>query len=70
MKKFLKQIAWKPKQLAVFAGMIDYQKYTFWDRLAIRLIMWITGGPTDPETKTEFTDWGGVEHFGRVICDM
>jgi len=70
MKKFLKQVKWKPKQLAVFAGKIDYQKYTFWDRLAIRLIMWITSGPTDPKTNIEFTDWSQVEDFGRVICEM
>jgi menaquinone-dependent protoporphyrinogen oxidase len=70
LKKFLKQIAWKPKQLAVFAGKIDYPKYSFWDRSIIRLIMWITKGPTDPKTVKEFTNWQQVEAFGRVICEM
>ena len=70
LKKFLKQIAWKPKMLAVFAGKIDYQKYSFWDRSMIRFIMWITRGPTDPKTNIEFTDWNQVEEFGRVISDM
>ena len=70
LKKFLKQIAWKPKQLAVFAGKIDYPKYSFWDRSIIRLIMWITKGPTDPKTVKEFTDWKQVEAFGRVISQM
>ena len=68
--KFLKQISWQPKELAVFAGRIDYKKYQFWDRQIIRLIMWITKGPTDPKTVAEFTNWEQVETFGRRICDM
>lgn len=70
LRKFLKQIAWQPRRLAVFAGKIDYRKYNYWDRQIIRFIMWITRGPTDPGTNIEFTDWEQVENFGRVICDM
>ncbi|MFB3057223.1 MAG: menaquinone-dependent protoporphyrinogen IX dehydrogenase [Ignavibacteriaceae bacterium] len=68
--KFLKQVSWRPKELAVFAGKIDYPSYTFWDRLMIRLIMWITKGPTDPKTIIELTDWNKVEAFGKVISNM
>jgi len=68
--KFLKQISWRPKQLAVFAGKIDYKMYRFWDRQIIRFIMWITKGPTDSKTVAEFTDWKLVEDFGRQIGDM
>ena len=70
LQKFLKQISWKPKELAVFAGKIEYQKYKFWDRFMIRLIMWMTQGPTDPKTNIEFTNWSHVESFGKTICDM
>jgi menaquinone-dependent protoporphyrinogen oxidase len=70
LKKFLKQISWQPKELAVFAGKIDYQKYRFWDRLMIRVIMWMTKGPTDPKTVAEFTNWKQVETFGRLVSDM
>jgi menaquinone-dependent protoporphyrinogen oxidase len=70
LKKFLKQISWQPKELAVFAGKIDYQRYRFWDRLMIRLIMWVTKGPTDPKTVAEFTNWKQVEAFGRLISNM
>jgi len=69
-KKFLKEIIWKPKKLAVFAGKIDYPKYNFWDRNMIRMIMWMTKGPTDPALTIEFTDWKQVEEFGRTICEM
>ena len=68
--KFLKQISWKPKNIAVFAGKIDYQKYSFWDRFMIRLIMLMTKGPTDPKTNIEFTNWSQVEDFGQIICIM
>jgi len=68
--KFLRQIPWKPKNLAVFAGKINYQKYKFSDRIMIRFIMWITKGPTHPDTNVDFTDWSQVENFGQVISDM
>lgn len=70
LQKFLKQISWRPKQLSVFAGKIDYPSYRFFDRLVIRLIMWMTKGPTDPKAVVEFTDWQQVEAFGRLICKM
>lgn len=70
LKKFLKQISWQPKELAVFAGKIDYQRYRFRDRQMIRLIMWMTNGPTDPETVVEFTNWEQVETFGKLVSNM
>jgi len=68
--KFLKQLAWRPREVAVFAGKIDYQLYRFWDRQIIRFIMWLTKGPTDPRTVAEYTDWKQVEAFGRRIEEM
>jgi menaquinone-dependent protoporphyrinogen oxidase len=70
LQKFLKQVRWQPRRLAVFAGKIDYPKYAFWDRQIIRLIMWMTGGPTDPGSTVDFTDWNKVDEFGRVIAEM
>jgi len=69
-KKFLKQISWQPKHLAVFAGKLNYPIYSFWDKQIIRLIMWMTGGPTNPETVIDYTDWKQVESFGQIISDM
>ncbi len=70
LQKFLKQISWQPATLGVFAGKIDYPKYGFLDRQAIRFIMWMTKGPTDPTAVVEFTDWDAVEEFGRTISAM
>lgn len=70
LQKFLRQISWQPQHVAVFAGKINYPIYTFWDRQIIRLIMWMTGGPTDPDAVVEFTDWNKVDDFGRVIAEI
>jgi menaquinone-dependent protoporphyrinogen oxidase len=70
LQKFLGRIAWRPRELAVFAGRIDYPSYGPLDRLMIRLIMWMTKGPTDPKAVVEFTDWQQVEEFGRLIGTM
>jgi len=70
LQKFLKQIAWKPKELAVFAGKIDYQRYNYWDRQMIRLIMWMTKGPTDPDAVIDFTNWDQVDTFGLTVSSM
>lgn len=70
LQKFLKKIAWKPGELAVFAGKIDYPRYNFFDRFMIRLIMSMTHGPTNPESVIEFTDWKQVGAFARRIDAM
>jgi menaquinone-dependent protoporphyrinogen oxidase len=68
LRKFLRRIAWKPAHLAVFAGKLDYPRYRPFDRFMIRLIMWMTKGPTDPTAVIEFTDWAQVEAFGRALA--
>ncbi len=68
MQKFLDGIGWRPEALEVFAGRIDYPRYGFMDRNVIRFIMWMTGGPTDPNSTVEFTDWNRVDAFGRRIA--
>jgi len=70
LQKFLKKISWEPQNLAVFAGKIDYPRYGFVDRQMIRLIMWMTRGPTDPTSTIEFTDWEKVKEFGQKIARM
>jgi menaquinone-dependent protoporphyrinogen oxidase len=68
--RFLRQISWKPKLLAVFAGRLDYPSYGAFDRFMIRLIMRLTHGPTDPKAVIEFTDWQQVDAFGRRVSAM
>ncbi len=68
--KFLKLTKWNPNKKEVFAGKIDYPKYSFLDRQIIRLIMFITKGPTDTSKSYEFTDWYKVDDFTRKIDEI
>ena len=65
--KFLNKISWQPKILDVFAGKIDYPKYKFLDKYAIKFIMWIAKGPTDTSKVYEFTDWNRVKSFAEKL---
>ncbi len=69
VRRFLAHSVWKPRLVCVFAGNLDYPRYGTFDRNVIRLIMWLTGGPTDPQAKVEFTDWDEVRRYaGRIAA--
>ena len=67
IKKFLKISNWKPKKIGVFAGRVDYPSYGFFDKYIIKLIMFLTNGPTDTSQSYEFTDWSKVDEFAREL---
>ena len=68
--KFFKTIDWKPTMVEVFAGKLDYKKYSFFDRIMIRFIMWMTKGPTKSNTEIEYTDWDRVKEFGIQLAKL
>lgn len=68
--KLLESIKWHPSITEVFAGKLDYKKYSFGDKLMIRLIMLLTKGPTDTRCEIEYTNWNKVEAFGNKIAEM
>ncbi len=67
VQAFLRQVRWRPGVVDVFAGKIDYPRYGPVDRVIIRFIMALTGGPTQRDAVVEFTDWRRVEAFGRRL---
>ena len=67
IKKFISLSDWKPNYLTVFAGKIDYPKLGTLDKVMIRIIMWLTKGPTDTSISHEFTDWEKVDKFTEKI---
>ena len=67
IKKFLKISNWKPDKVAVFAGKVDYPNYRFFDKYIIKLIMFITKGPTDTTQSYEFTNWSKVDAFAKEL---
>lgn len=70
MREFRKLTGWRARRQAVFAGKIDYQRYGYADRQVIRLIMWLTKGPTDPKACVDFTNWGNVDAFAEQVAGM
>ena len=70
IKKFLKNTNWRPNKLGVFAGKIDYPSLSLLNKSIIRLIMFITGGPTDIRNVYEFTNWEGVKTFSQELDEM
>jgi menaquinone-dependent protoporphyrinogen oxidase len=70
VKAFIARSPWKPKLVGVFGGDLDYQRYGFMDRHIIRLIMTITGGPTDLQTKVDYTDWEKVRAFAGQVAAL
>ena len=67
VKKFLDRISWNPQFIDVFAGQIDYPRYGVFDKYAIKMILWITGGPTDTSKTYDFTDWIRVKSFANKL---
>ena len=69
-RKFLLASPWEPDHCAVFAGALRYPRYSWYDRMMIRLIMKMTGGETDTSKEVVYTDWGQVAHFAREIAQL
>jgi menaquinone-dependent protoporphyrinogen oxidase len=70
MQKFLELSAWKPRDLKVFAGKVDYPNWPWYERKMIQLIMKMTHGPTDPSTVIDYTDWDDVAAYGRRLLTL
>lgn len=68
VRKFLQALPYRPDQVEIIAGKLEYPNYGFLDRLMIRLIMKMTGGPTDPKTVVDYTDWDGVDRFADHLA--
>ncbi|PKP13140.1 MAG: menaquinone-dependent protoporphyrinogen IX dehydrogenase [Bacteroidetes bacterium HGW-Bacteroidetes-3] len=68
--KFFQTINWKPTLVKVFAGKLDYKKYSFFDRKMIQLIMWMTKGPTNTDAEIEYTNWEKVNEFALELVNL
>ena len=70
MQKFLQLSAWKPRDLKVIAGKVDYPSWPWHERKMIQLIMKMTQGPTDPTSVIDYTDWNDVAAYGRHVLTL
>jgi menaquinone-dependent protoporphyrinogen oxidase len=67
LKKLIARRDLQPIAATAFAGKLDYPRYRWLDRQMIRLIMYLTGGPTDGTSTVDYTDWKGVDAFADEI---
>jgi menaquinone-dependent protoporphyrinogen oxidase len=70
MQKFLEISPWKPRDLKVIAGKVDYPSWPWYERLVIQMIMKMTRGPTDPGTVIDYTDWDDVRAYARHVMTL
>lgn len=70
LKRLLARSPWQPKLAGVFAGELDYSRYGPIDKHMMRFVMWINKGPTDFNTKVQFTNWDEVERFAGQVAKL
>lgn len=70
LQKFLRLSPWRPSDLKVMAGKVDYPSWPWHERLMIQMIMKFTRGPTDPRTVIDYTDWEDVRAYGEHLLEL
>ena len=70
LQKFIELSAWKPKDVKVIAGKVDYPSWRWYDRWMIQLIMKMTDGPTDPKAVIDYTDWQDVNVYAEHLTEL
>ncbi|MDD3181794.1 MAG: menaquinone-dependent protoporphyrinogen IX dehydrogenase [Alphaproteobacteria bacterium] len=68
MRKWIKKLGIHPEIQAVFAGKLEYARYRWWEKQMIRVIMKITGGPTNLGANIDFTQWDRVDALAAQIA--
>jgi len=70
LRNWLKRTGLRPALAVAVAGRLDYPAYSWFDRMMIRAIMSISGGPTNPATTVEYTDWAEVENLSQKLATL
>lgn len=70
LRKWIARRNLSPALATAIAGRLDYPRYGWLDRQMIRLIMKLTGGPTNPDAQVEYTSWEAVERFAQSIAEL
>jgi menaquinone-dependent protoporphyrinogen oxidase len=70
LQKFLELSPWRPKDLKVIAGKVDYPSWPWYDTIAIQMIMKMTKGPTDRRAVIDYTNWDDVRAYGEHLLTL
>ena len=68
LRKWIARSAARPLIAEAIAGKLEYPRYNLFDRTMIRLIMSITGGPTDGTSVIDYTRWDLLPELATRIC--
>ena len=68
LRKWIARSAARPLIAEAIAGKLEYPRYNLFDRTMIRLIMSITGGPTDGTSVIDYTRWDRLPELATRIC--
>ncbi len=67
LRKWIARSGARPLLAEAIAGNLDYPRYNLFDRNAIRLIMSISGGPTDGTSVVDYTPWDRLPALAERI---
>lgn len=70
LRKSIARHRLSPALAMCFAGRLDYARYGWLDKQIIRLIMKLTGGPTEPDACVEYTAWDVVDDVSGRIAEL
>ena len=70
LRKWIRNSRAHPLLAEGIAGKLEYPRYNLFDRTMIRLIMTITGGPTDGTSVIDYTDWDRLAALAVEIGDL
>jgi menaquinone-dependent protoporphyrinogen oxidase len=70
LQKFLQLSPWRPQDLKVIAGKVDYPSWAWYERVMIQMIMKFTHGPTDPRAVIDYTNWDDVRAYGKHLLTL
>ena len=70
LRKWIRNSRAHPRLAEGVAGKLEYPRYNLFDRTMIRLIMTITGGPTDGTSVIDYTDWDRLAALAVEIGEL
>jgi menaquinone-dependent protoporphyrinogen oxidase len=70
LRKLIARYGLEPAVAVAIGGRLDYALYSWWDRESIRLIMRLTGGPTDPATAIDYAAPEAIDDVARRIARL
>jgi menaquinone-dependent protoporphyrinogen oxidase len=70
LRRWIGRTGARPRLAEAIAGKLEYPRYNLFDKTMIRLIMTMTGGPTDGTSTIDYTSWPRVAELAAEIAEL